>query len=235
MAREPDIELAVNGRVTRGYLSFPAGDGPWPGVVVIQEWWGLNDNIRDIADRFASEGFIALAPDLYYGETANEPDDARKLAMALEYPDALRVIQSAVNYLIEDVRVSPKKIGVTGFCMGGGLAWHGAARLEGIGASAPCYGGGPEMSLEEATNINVPVLAIYGELDRGVSPEVARRRAKLMEAAGVRHETIIYPGAQHAFMNDQRPAYHPEAAEDAWRRIVAFFRESLRDSKKAAG
>lgn len=228
MSRQPDIELTVNGRATRGYLTVPAGDDPWPGVVVIQEWWGLNDNIRDMADRFAREGFVALAPDLYYGETAYEPDDARKLAMALQYPDALQVIQAAVNRLIDLDSVSPKKIGVVGFCMGGGLAWHGAARLEGIGAAVPCYGGGPDMSVEEATEIRVPVLAIYGELDKGVSPEVARHRAALMDAAGVRHETVIYEGAQHAFMNDQRPAYHPEAAEAAWSRILALFHETLR-------
>lgn len=230
MARKPDIELIVNGRATRGYLAPPAGDGPWPGVVVIQEWWGLNDNIRDMTDRFAREGFVALAPDLYYGETAHEPDDARKLAMALEYPDALQVIQSAVNHLIADERVSPKQIGVVGFCMGGGLAWHGAAQLEGIGASVPCYGGGPDMTPEEAAAIQVPVLSIYGELDKGVSPEVARRRQALMDAAGVHNETIIYPDAQHAFMNDQRPVYNPEAAEDAWRQITTFFRQHLGES-----
>lgn len=228
MSRNPDINLTVNDRSTRGYLALPEGDGPWPGVVVIQEWWGLNDNIRDTADRLARNGFVALAPDLYYGVTAYEPDDARKLAMALEYPDALRVIQSAINLLIDHEEVSPKKIGVVGFCMGGGLAWHGAARLEGIGAAVPCYGGGPEMTLEEARQIRVPVLSIYGELDQGVSPEVARRRADLMDSAGVEHETIIYPGAQHAFMNDQRPVYHPEAAADAWQRIVSHFQESLR-------
>ena len=103
MTRDPDIELLVNGRATRGYLSRPAGDGPWPGVVVIQEWWGLNDNIRDIADKVAGEGFVALAPDLYYGQVAQEPDEARKLAMALEYPDALGVIQAAVDHLIRCV------------------------------------------------------------------------------------------------------------------------------------
>lgn len=163
MTRQPDIQLQVNGRSTRGYLSVPAGKGPWPGVVVIQEWWGLNDNIRDISDRFAREGFVALAPDLYYGETAAEPNDARKLAMALEYPAALQVIQSAINYVIDLEAVAPKKIGIVGFCMGGGLAWHGAAKLEGLGAAVPCYGGGPELAPEEAANIRVPVLAIYGE------------------------------------------------------------------------
>lgn len=230
MARQSEIELHIDNRSTRGYLATPDGSAPYPGVVVIQEWWGLNDHIRDMADRFAAEGFIALAPDLYYGQTATEPDEARKLAMAMEYPNALRVIQAAIDYLIADGRVSPKQIGLVGFCMGGGLAWHGAAKLERVGAAVPCYGGGPEMTPEEAANIRAPVLAIYGELDKGVSPEVARRRADLMDAAGVQHETIIYPGAQHAFMNDQRPAYHPEAAEAAWQRIIAHFRQTLRDA-----
>jgi len=228
MTRNPDIELTVNDRATRGYLAQPPGDGPWPGVVVIQEWWGLNDNIRDIADRLAGEGFVALAPDLYYGQVAQEPDEARKLAMALEYPDALRVIQTAVDHLVALDAVAPKRVGLVGFCMGGGLAWHGAAHLENIGAAVPCYGGGPEMSPEEATRITAPVLAIYGGEDRGVSPEVAQRRAALMDAAGVQHETVIYPGAQHAFMNDRRPVYDAEAAEDAWRRIIALFRDELR-------
>ncbi len=228
MTRNPDIELLVNGRATRGYLAQPGGPTPAPGVVVIQEWWGLNDHMRDIADRLAGEGFVALAPDLYYGETATEPDEARKLAMALEYPDALRVIQTAVDHLIARDDVAPKRVGLVGFCMGGGLAWHGAAQLERVGAAVPCYGGGPEMSADEASRITAPVLAIYGEADRGVSPEVARQRAALMDAAGVANEMVIYPGAQHAFMNDRRPVYDPVAAEDAWRRIVAFFSETLR-------
>lgn len=228
MARQSDIELPVNGRITRGYLAAPPEDGPRPGVVVIQEWWGLNDHIRDMTDRFAAEGFIALAPDLYYGHSATEPDDARKLAMAMEYPDALQVIQAAIDCLAADERVWPGQIGLVGFCMGGGLAWHGAAKLERVGAAVSCYGGGPELTLEEAANIRAPVLAIYGELDKGVSPEVAHRRVELMNAAGAPHETIIYPGAQHAFMNDRRPAYHPEATEAAWQRIVAHFREALR-------
>jgi carboxymethylenebutenolidase len=227
--RKPDISLTINGRQTRGYLALPEGTPPWAGVVVIQEWWGLNDQIRDNVDRFAKEGFAALAPDLYYGETALEPDSARKLAMAMEWDDALNVIQSAVNYLIALPEVSPKKIGMVGFCMGGGLVWHGAAKLESIGAAVPCYGGGPEMAPEEVNQIDVPVLAIYGELDQGVSPEVAHYRAAMMDKAGVRHETIVYPDAQHAFMNEQRPAFHPDAAEDAWQRILSLFRECLRE------
>lgn len=222
-----EIALPIGDRTTRGYVAWPEGDGPWPGVVVIQEWWGLNDNIRSIARDFAAEGFVALAPDLYFGETPSEPDDARKLAMALQWPEALGIIQAAVDTLAARPDVEPKRVGITGFCMGGGLTWHAAAKVGGLGAAVPFYGGGPEMSVEELTRCSIPVLAIYGELDKGVSPEVAQRRAALMDEAGVRHETVIYPDAQHAFFNKDRPAYQPEAAADAWQRMLAFFRANL--------
>lgn len=228
MERKPDFELAVDGRVTRAYLAAPVGDGSRVGVVVLQEWWGLNDNIRDTADRLARAGFYALAPDLYYGETATEPEHAQRLASALQYPDALEIVQSAIDYLLALDEIAPKRVGVIGFCMGGGLAWHGGARLKGIGALVPCYGGCPELAVEDVAKFEAPVLGIYGELDQGVTPAVAQRRAETMDAAGIRHQTIIYPDAQHAFMNDSRPNYQPEAAEDAFQRILDFFREELR-------
>jgi carboxymethylenebutenolidase len=223
-----DIKLDVDGQQTRGYLALPNRPGPWPAVVVVQEWWGLNDNIRHIADRFAAEGFVALAPDLYFGETATEPDGARKLAMALQWDEALQVIQVAIDTLIALPDVQPKRVGLTGFCMGGGLVWHGAAKLSGVGAAVPFYGGGPEMTPAEVAQISVPVLAIFGELDQGVTPAVAEARAAQMDGAGVAHETIIYPNAHHAFFNDSRPAaYNAGAAADAWGRVITLFRDSL--------
>lgn len=210
-----------------GYLALPGSGGPWPGVVVIQEWWGLDDHIKSIADRFAVEGFAAIAPDLYNGRVTTEPDEARKLRMTLVWDEALAVIQGAINHLVGLAEVSPQKVGVVGFCMGGGLTWHAAAKLTHVGAAVPFYGGGPEMSDAEVARIGGPVLAIFGELDQGVSPEVARKRAAQMDLAGVKHETVIYPGAQHAFFNDTRPAYHPQAAADAWQRTLNFFRKTL--------
>jgi carboxymethylenebutenolidase len=111
--------------------------------------------------------------------------------------------------------------------MGGGLTWHAAAKLSQVGAAAHFYGGGPEMADAEVARIKAPVLAIFGELDQGVSPQVAHQRAAQMDKAGVKHETIIYPGAEHAFFNDTRARYHPAAAADAWQRLVAFFKENL--------
>jgi len=221
------MTLKVNGNSTSGYLAVPEGDGPWPGVVVIQEWWGLEEHIKDVARRFAQEGFVAIAPDLYYGELATEPDEARKLSMALEWDKALAAIQVAIDTLAARADVSPKQVGVTGFCMGGGLTWHAAAKLKNVAATSPFYGGGPEMSDAEVAQIDGPVLAIFGELDQGVSPEVAQKRAAQMDKAGVQHETIVYPDAQHAFFNDTRAAYNPEAAADAWQRVIKLFKEIL--------
>lgn len=222
------VTLAAGGRETGGYLALPEGESG-AGVVVIQEWWGLEDHIKSVADRFAAAGYVALAPDLYYGQVATEPDEARKLAMSLRenWQQAIAVIQSAVDYLLADDRVSSARIGVTGFCMGGGLTWHGAALLKGIGAAVPFYGGGPEMDQEQVNQISVPVLAIFGELDQGVSPEVARKRDAQMAAAGIEHETIIYPGAHHAFFNDTRPIYDADAAADAWERMLTLFAANL--------
>ncbi len=221
------IPLDVNGKSTSAYLVLPEGAGLWPGVVVIQEWWGLDNHIKDIANRFAAEGFVAIAPDLYYGEIATEPDEARKLRMALDWDNALTAIQAAIDALVAQDKVSPPKVGVIGFCMGGGLTWHAAAKLNNVAAVAPFYGGGPEMTDEEVAQIKTPVLAIFGELDEGVSPEVANNRAAQMDKAGINHETIIYPAAHHAFFNDTRPVHNPEAAADAWQRVIKLFRGTL--------
>jgi carboxymethylenebutenolidase len=148
--------------------------------------------------------------------------------MALDWNKALTAIQKAIEVLVAHDQESPQKVGVIGFCMGGGLTWHAAAKLAHVGAAAPFYGGGPEMSDEEVAQIKAPVLAIFGELDQGVSPEVAQKRAAQMDKAGVKHETIIYPQAQHAFFNDTRAAYNAEAAADAWRQVLKLFRETLR-------
>jgi len=222
------VTLQVNGRQTGAYLTWPEGEGPWPGVVVIQEWWGLDEHIKDVADRFAAAGFMTIAPDLYYGAVTTEPNEAQKLRMALDWDKALTAIQKAIDVLVAHEQVSPKQVGVIGFCMGGGLAWHAAAKLEHVGAAAPFYGGGPELSDAEVVQIEGPVLAIFGELDQGVSPEVANKRAAQMDKAGVKHETIIYPAAQHAFFNDTRQAYNAQASADAWQRVLKLFRETLR-------
>ncbi|MEP7290538.1 MAG: dienelactone hydrolase family protein [Chloroflexota bacterium] len=224
------IEFAASGEITEhgtapGYLARP--DGNAPGVVVIQEWWGLNDHVRDVANRFAAAGFAALAPDLYRGQVATEPDEARKLAMALQFPQALVDIQGAADYLLTQPFVQPKKVGVIGFCMGGRLAGLTAVNGRNIGAVVSFYGVS-ELSDEDVAKITTPLLAIYGETDQGYSPDMIRENERRLAAAGKAHETIVYPGAPHAFFNDTRPhIYQKQTADTAWEKTLAWFRQYL--------
>ncbi|NDJ61445.1 MAG: dienelactone hydrolase family protein [Chloroflexi bacterium] len=226
------VEFSANGSTAPGYLAQPHsaqsdGDQPVPGVVVIQEWWGLNDHIKQVAERCAEAGFVALAPDLYRGEIATEPDDARKLVMALEFPRAVADIQGAVDYLRALGRVEPKQIGVVGFCMGGVLTGLTAVQGRDIGAAVGFYGV-RALSDEDAEKISAPLLAIYGEADSGYPLEMVRENERKLQAAGKTAEVVVYPGAPHAFFNDTRPSFRPEAAEDAWARTLAWFRAHLR-------
>ncbi len=223
--REQDIQFPANGGQGTGYLVRPDGDEPAPGVVLIQEWWGLNDHIRDIARRLASEGFVTLAPDLYHGHIALEPNDAQKQAMELDRPHAVKEIVGALTYLKAQSFVMPKKIGVTGYCMGGGLALATAAASADVGAVVAYYGGGAPQADAFATN-TAPILNIVGDKDR-VTPTIQKLNDDFKQYA-FPHEIIIYPGADHAFFNDTRTEVHDkEAADDAWQHELAWFRRYL--------
>jgi carboxymethylenebutenolidase len=226
--RTEDVSFASNGDTAHGYLARPAGDGPFPAIVVIQEWWGLDAHIKDLAERFAGEGFVALAPDLYHGQVATEPDDARKLVMALNGPIALREIGGAIGYLSALAEVEPKSVGVIGFCAGGRLTLVAAATGdERIGAVAAFYGGGVQPTAEFVGGINAPVLAVYGEEDAGIPPEQYNGLAAEMDRQEKTFDMVTYPGAGHAFMNDTRPSYNANAAADAWVRAVQWFHTYL--------
>lgn len=223
------VEFKANGGNAPGYLARPESASPAPGVVVIQEWWGLNDHIKSIAERFAKEGFVALAPDLYHGQVAVEPDEARKLAMELEYPQAIKDIQGAINYLRDQPGVQPKNIGVIGFCMGGRLTGLMAINGQHVGAAIAFYGVRDALTDEDVQRITVPLLGVYGEEDASIPLDVVRANDAKLRTAGKIVETVIYPGAPHAFFNDERPSqYRPDAAEDAWGRALAWLRKYLR-------
>jgi carboxymethylenebutenolidase len=218
------VSFRSNGDTANGYLARPQGSGPFRGVVVIQEWWGLDDHIKDLAERFAREGFVALAPDLYHGHLATEPDDARKLVMAMNMEIAVREIRGAMAYLTDRPEVEPKAIAVIGFCMGGRLALATAATGdERIGAVAAFYGGGVQPTPEFVRGINAPVLAVYGEEDRGIPPEQYNALAAEMDRQEKTFDMVVYPGAGHAFVNDTRPSYNANATADAWTRAVQWF------------
>jgi carboxymethylenebutenolidase len=200
-----------------------------PGVVVIQEWWGLVPHIKDVAERFAREGFVALAPDLYHGEAADEPDEARKLAMALDANRAVQEIAAAARYLKKMSHVAPQKVGVVGWCMGGGLSLSTAANhADLIGAAVVFYG--RPLTASDTAKLQVPVLGLYAEHDHGIPVEAVTAFEAEMQKQRVPHEVHVYPGASHAFFNDTRPQiYQAEAAQDAWQKTLAWFRTYLID------
>jgi carboxymethylenebutenolidase len=219
------VQFPSNGATTSGYLATPAA-GKGPGVIVIQEWWGLVGHIKKVCDRFAAEGFTALAPDMYHGQTADEPDGAGKLFMALNIAQAEKDLRGAARYL--SGHSSTAKLGAVGFCMGGQLALFAATLNPTIGACVNFYGIHPNVK-PDYTKLSGPVLGLYAEKDGFVTPQVAKQVDEAIRDAGKQSQIHIYPGVDHAFFNDERPdVYNKAAAEDAWRRTLALFRENLR-------
>lgn len=217
------IEVPVDGRLLPAYLARPLAGGAAPGVVVIQEWWGLVAHIKDVADRFAREGYIALAPDLYYGQQTEEPDDARKLAMEMDRPRALHDLEAAAGYLRG---LGCPKVGAVGYCMGGGLVMEIATRPGVIDAAAPYYG--RPLPPERAGEVAVPIFGFFAERDQGIPVADVTAFFDALKQAGKDATVQIYPGADHAFFNDTRPSsYNADASADAWRRTLDFFRRTL--------
>jgi len=220
------VQFPFAGGNTGGYLATPK-QGSGPSVIVIQEWWGLLDHIKDVCDRFAEEGFVALAPDLYHGKSTKSPDEAGKLMMAMRIDEAERDLSAAAQYLSTQDSTTSEKVGVVGFCMGGALALYTATKNENVGACVVFYGGHPKVK-PDLPNLHAPVLGLYGEKDRSIPPDSVRKLESEVKALGKPIEVVIYPGADHAFFNDTRPeVYNAEAATDAWRRTIAFLREHL--------
>ena len=218
------VEFKSNGGTCTGYLAGTSG----PGVIVIQEWWGLVPHITDIADRFAAEGFLALAPDMYHGEMTDEPDMAGKLLMSMNLATAGKDLSGAVDLLQE--RTGRTKVGVTGFCMGGGLALMAAClRPDAIAAAAPFYGGMRPDTVIEWDNLAAVVEGHYAATDRGTAaPEAVKELEAILRAKGKNATFHVYPGTQHAFFNDTRPeVYDAAVAKTAWDRALALFRANL--------
>jgi carboxymethylenebutenolidase len=220
------VQFPFAGGNTGGYLATPR-QGSGPGVIVIQEWWGLVDHIKDVCDRFAEEGFVALAPDLYHGKTTRSPDEAGKLMMALRIDEAERDLSAAAQYLSTEDSTTSEKVGVVGFCMGGALALYTATKNENVGACVVFYGGHPKVK-PDLPNLHAPVLGLYAEKDGFVTPDSVRALEREVKALGKPIEVVIYPDTDHAFFNDTRPeVYNAGAAADAWRRTIAFLRAHL--------
>ena len=204
-----------------GYLTGTRG----PGVLVLQEWWGLNDQIRRTADRIAAEGFVAFAPDLYHGQVTSSPDEAQKLLMAMDIARAEQDLKEAVREL--KARTGGP-VGTVGFCMGGALSLYAACTNgDDVGACVVYYGGHRKVSYP-LEGLRAPVLGHWAEHDESVNARVPALRAGL-EQRGLAHEFHTYPGTKHAFFNEDRPGvYDAAAAELSFRRTIDFFRTHLR-------
>jgi carboxymethylenebutenolidase len=220
------VRFPSNGQEAEGYLARPASGGG-PGVVVIQEWWGLVPNIKDICDRFATEGFVALAPDLYHGATTTEPDEAGKLMMSMKMDQAAKDMSGAVDYLIGLDAATGSRVGSVGYCLGGGLSLYLATLKPQIGACVVYYGVLPGVQ-PDLSKLAAPVLGHYADHDEWASPAAAQALQEQIKAAGKQVEFHQYAETQHGFFNDTRPeVYNAEAARLTWERTLAFYHQHL--------
>lgn len=214
------VEFASNGGTAPGYLARPES-GTGPGLVVIQEWWGLNDHIKDVADRFAAAGFVALAPDLYHGKVIDEPDEAGKEMMALDLGRAARDLSGAVDLLRTES--GQEKIGVTGFCMGGGLTLTLACqRPDAVAVAVPWYGVIPwEGAQPDWSALEGTIVAHIAENDGFFGPEAAAELDATLQGLGKDATFHVYNNGEHAFFNDTSPeVYSADHAAVAWQRTL---------------
>jgi carboxymethylenebutenolidase len=220
------VTFTISGGAADGYLSVPAS-GTGPGVIVIQEWWGLTGHIMSVCDRFAAEGFVALAPDLYHGATADEPDGAMRLMMGLAMDTAAKDIAGAARYLKAEFGGG---VGAVGFCLGGSLALWSAALSEDIEAAVGFYPAVPWERMNPAWGNYAGKAAVIhcSEEDGTSAAEGIQTAKKAIESAGGEVAVYDYPGTRHAFFNDDRPeVYADDAARAAWARTLEVFRSRL--------
>jgi carboxymethylenebutenolidase len=221
------VTFPSNGHTCNGYLATPQS-GSGPAVVVIQEWWGLVPHIEDICERFAREGFIACAPDLYHGAVAKSPDEAGKMLMELDADRAATEIAGAGAFLLSRPECSSRGYGVVGFCAGGALAKYAGTKDDKVAATVSFYGGFKKLTINWS-GLRGPILLFAGGKDKGVPAEGEQQLAEKLRGMSKDATVKVYPDADHAFFNDTRPeVYNAAAAEDAWQLTVDFFRRNVK-------
>ena len=228
-AAEESITFTSGSEKGMGLLVTPAAKGPSPAVIVIQEWWGLDNWVKDQARALAGEGYVALAVDLYRGKVTSNPDEAHQLMNGLPPDRAMRDLKGAFTYLQGRPDVKKDRIGVIGWCMGGRYSLALATEEPGLAAVVAYYGAPPTDSAAIG-RIKAPILGNYGALDQGPSPEQVQAFEAAMKTAGKPVDVKVYEGAPHAFANPNNPwkGYREAAAKDAWARTTAFFAKHLK-------
>jgi carboxymethylenebutenolidase len=229
LAGEQAISFKSGDEQASGFLATPDGKGPFPATVVIQEWWGLNDWVKDQARALAKQGYVALGVDLYRGKIATTQEDAHQLMMGTPPDRALRDLRAAFAYLQAHASVKKDRIGAIGWCMGGRYTLQLATVEPKLGAAVAYYGAPPTDPATIAA-IQAPVMGNFGAEDKGPSPEQVQAFEAAMKKAGKTIDVKVYPGAGPAFANVNNPwgGYRKEAAEDAWARTTAFLAKHLK-------
>ncbi|GCE48957.1 carboxymethylenebutenolidase [Thermosporothrix hazakensis] len=222
-------KVETNDQGAYAFLFQPDDDQQHPGIVLIQEWWGIEAHIIDLGQKLASEGFLVAVPDLYHGRVATEPDDATKMVMLVRQnlDRALGEIAATLDMVKQQPAITPKKPGIIGFCLGGLLTFLTAERYPDLGCAVPFYAGHYDPTPEEVARVRCPILAIYGKQDKGIPQSQIQKIEKLYHDAGKDLTVKVYD-AGHAFLNPSHDAYNAQAAADAWPRAVQFLKQHLR-------
>ncbi len=216
------LNLKTSRGATSAFVARPEGDTT-TAVLLIQEWWGINDHIRDVASRYANEGYLCIAPDLYRGKVARDAEEASKLMHGLAIEDGTETIRETIAEA--KLTYNVRKIGITGYCMGGTFALRAACEIDELAAAAPFYGDIPEENVLK--QLKVPTLFIAGKRDAWINPEKVNALKEAARKYDLPVEVVSYD-VDHAFFNDTRPeVYDAEAAADAWRRVLGLFRKYL--------
>ncbi len=221
------VQFSGNGQTYDGYLSAPEKGGP--GIIVIQEWWGLVDHIKEVCDRLASQGFSSLAPDFYQGKKTTSPDEAGRLFMALNIDEAEKILKGAIDMLLSRPECTSKTVGTVGFCMGGQLSMYAASsNPEKVSACVNFYGIHPNVN-PPFEKMKAPLLGHFAGNDPSVSPKTVKALRAKLDSLQKEHDLYIYPGTGHAFFNDTRKDVHdPAASEQAWQRTLHFFKQHVK-------
>lgn len=227
-ARTETVSYKSGNETVSGFLALPEGHGKHPGLIVIHEWWGLNDQIKDEARKFADQGYVALAMDLYRGKVATTSEEAHELMRGVPDDRGMRDLVAAYDYLAARRDVEANKIGSVGWCMGGGWSIKLAMSEPRLAACIVNYGSLPTEA-SSIEKINAPVLGNFGADDRGITPDSVHAFEAAMKAAGKSVDVKIYEGAGHAFQNpNNQQGYRPEATADAWSRMTEFLGKTLK-------
>jgi carboxymethylenebutenolidase len=222
------IHVATPDGGVDAFVAWPAGKSSVPAVIVVHEWWGLNDQIREVARRLARQGYLAVVPDLYHGKVANTPEEAHELVRGLEDTRVFAEMDSVARWIRLQKRSEDTALGVMGFCVGGGITLRYALHNPSLAAAVMFYGP-PETDPAKLATLKAPLLGHFGATDQGITPDRVDAFREALKKSGKTASIYIYPGAGHAFMHDGAPSYHPDAARVAWARTLSFMQEHLKE------